>query len=120
MYMTCAGQKPRAVWDGLVDEADLKVAWKQAMIQVGLAERPFQAVRGPAGAMVASARKLGWSVPSPFDFIDGSGVHLSLRTTCPMVLVQHSKDDLMRSEAAASSLAQRLAGHQTWNRCATC
>ena len=45
----------RAVWDGAVPAADLHDAWRRAITQVGLAERPFQAVRGPVGAMVASA-----------------------------------------------------------------
>ena len=56
----------------------MQSSWKAAMINVAGAERPFGAVRGPAGAMVASARRFGWQNPSPFHLLMDDGVLLSL------------------------------------------
>ena len=50
----------RAAWDGLVSADDMRVAWRRAVVTIGLSQRPFGDVVGPAGAMVASARRLGW------------------------------------------------------------
>jgi hypothetical protein len=100
----------RAVWDGLVSREELKLAWRRAVVDVGTASRPFQAVRGPAGAMVASALRLGWTVPSPFDFIDGAGERISLDGVCPAVVALMAKDDLSRAEAVASTFAARIGG----------
>ena len=52
-------QWAKAVWDGLVVRDDMAFSWKVAMRDVATAQRPFSAVRGPAGAMVASARRIG-------------------------------------------------------------
>ena len=73
----------KAVWEGLVGRDDLRAAWRNAIVTVGLASRPFQAAAGPAGATVASARRLGWKMPSPFDFVDGRGERISLDHVCP-------------------------------------
>ena len=100
----------RAVWDGLVCDEDLRATWQRAMSVVAQADNSFRAVSGPAGAMVASALRIGWAIPSAFYFITRSGYKLSLRTECPAVVVQHALEDLRRLEAAASSLAARLGG----------
>ena len=48
-----------AVWDGFVDDKDLESAWVIGMREVALSKNPFAQVRGPAGATIASARRLG-------------------------------------------------------------
>ena len=100
----------RAVWDGLVSDDDLRAAWRRAMSTVAVAPQPFRAVAGPAGAMVASALRLKWAVPSPFDLLRSDGMQISLRETCPAVVGQHALVDLRRMEACTSSLAQRIGG----------
>eukprot|EP00972_Heterocapsa_arctica_P048359 7131589-Heterocapsa_arctica.AAC.1 len=72
----------KAVWDGLVSRDDLKAAWRKAIVSVGLADRPFQAATGPAGATVASARRIGWRMCSPFDFLDAGGSRIALDDVC--------------------------------------
>ena len=99
-----------AVWDRLSTRDELADAWKAAMIGVAGAERPFNHVVGPASAMVASARRIGWSIPSPLAFIDSNGEHLDLSTVCPQIVMLKSKEALMRKEAATSSLAARIGG----------
>jgi ribonuclease HI len=100
----------RAVWDGLVPREDLRLAWRRAVVEVGTAPNPFLAVRGPAGAMVASALRLGWRSTSPFDFQAADGVIISLDKMCPAVVALCAKDDLKRLEAASSTFAQRIGG----------
>ena len=100
----------RAVWDGLVDKGDLQVTWQQALVTAGLSAQPFLQVSGPAGAMVASARRLGWAVPSPKDFRTCDGTLLQLDSVCPAIVKLHAVDDLRRKEAAESSLANRIGG----------
>ena len=55
----------KARWDALVTREELHLAWKAASIRVGLARFPFKEVVGPAGALIASALRIGWTVPSP-------------------------------------------------------
>ena len=98
------------MWDGLASTDELRIAWKFAVRTVGHSDRPFQEVRGPAGAMVASAMRLGWSVPGHAAFLAKSGGIINLLDTCPAVLRLHALDDLRRLEAAQSSLAQKIDG----------
>ena len=72
-----------AVWDTLVSRDDMQCSWKNAMINVAGASRPFCQVSGPAGAMVASARRIGWQIPSPFHLLMGCGTMLNLHEVAP-------------------------------------
>ena len=100
----------KAAWDKVVSRAELTAAWRLACSEVGLAERPFHAVRGPAGATMASATRLGWKMPSPFSFIDDSGAIIMLDAICPKDLERHARRALEDRDAAASSLAARIGG----------
>jgi ribonuclease HI len=100
----------RAVWDELVDTADLQITWQRALPAMSASRRPFSDLTGPAGAMVASALRIGWQIPSPFVFIDALGHLLDLRSVCPKVILQHAERDLARADAASSALAQRIGG----------
>jgi hypothetical protein len=100
----------KAVWDGFVDDDDLRAAWREALPSVGSSARPFSEVHGPGGAMIASALRIGWKIPSPFVFIDARGQHLELRSMCPAVVLQHAERDLSHVEACSSTLAGRIDG----------
>ena len=54
-----------AWWDGLVDRDIMRKAWRHAIVTVGMAARPNSKVQGGAGALFASLRRLGWTMPSP-------------------------------------------------------
>ena len=99
-----------AAWDGLVSKDDMRCSWKQAMINVAGASRPFGQVCGPAGAMVASAVRIGWKVPSPFHFIMGCGTLLNLHDIAPRDVQLLANRSLMHLEAVSSSLAARIGG----------
>ena len=60
----------RAAWDGSSCDEEMTVAWRAAVQLSGAADRPFQTIKGLAGAMIASASKIGWRVPSAFAFIN--------------------------------------------------
>ena len=49
----------RAAWDVLASTDDTKVLWKAASPKVSMSTRPFSAVRGPVGTMLASALRIG-------------------------------------------------------------
>ena len=74
----------KAVWDGSVERQELKDAWKGAMTTVASvkASQSFRKVVGPAGAMVASVRRMGWATPSPFHLMDEDSVLLDLDVVC--------------------------------------
>ena len=92
-------QWAKATWDGLVDRATLKDAWKAAMVKVAAAIRPFQVAIGPAGAMVASALRLGWKVPSPSCLRDQEGRMIDLDKVCPIQVQLRAQEALMHKEA---------------------
>ena len=100
----------QAAWDGLASLADMEVAWRRAAIEVGLSENPFSVISGPAGAMLASARRIGWVMPAPLCFRTAEGTLMHLDHVCAWVVRQLAMDDLMRTEAASSSLAARIGG----------
>ena len=81
----------RARWDALSDYDDMRVAWKIASIKVGLAKHPFREVIGPAGALIASARRIGWSCPSPRHLRTDDGSILDLDVVCPAMIAMHAE-----------------------------
>ena len=100
----------KAVWDNFGGKDNLAVAWRRAMTTVALAERPFSQVTGPAGAMVASALRLGWKIPKPHILIDGAGTVLDMRKMCPLDVTAYAKEALAAIEAASSTLAAWIGG----------
>ncbi|CAK0790896.1 unnamed protein product [Prorocentrum cordatum] len=65
---TLANSSPILAWAQTRQEAEedqslvtrLRTAWKRWVLQVGFAKVPWQHVRGPAGAFVATVQRLGW------------------------------------------------------------
>ena len=100
----------KGVWDGLVDRQTLAKTWKAATIEVLTSANPFTAVRGPAGAMLASLTRLEWKAPSPFHFLTKRGGLLDLDVVCPFIVGRHAREELAMLEAAGSTLAQRIGG----------
>ena len=101
-------QWAKAVWDGLVPRDGMRCSWKKAMIQVAGADRPFGAICGPAGAMIASAQRIGWAIPSPFHMIIGGGALICLDDTSPRDVHLLALRALRYMEAPTSSLALRI------------
>ena len=100
-------QWAKAVWDELVARDDMGFSWKVAMRDVATAQRPFSAVRGPAGAMVASARRIGWEIPSPWHLmIDGHTI-ICLDEVSPRDVQLLAERALRHKEAPKSSFALR-------------
>ena len=50
----------------------LTVAWKRWSIRLSQSQRPWTLVRGPAGAFLATASRLGWQSQAPFSLTFGS------------------------------------------------
>ena len=71
----------RAAWDHLVSDEDLQVTWRAAIAEVNMSTRPFAAVRGPAGAMIASALRIGWAVPGQFSFLTRDKTLIDIQLT---------------------------------------
>ena len=74
------------------------------------ASRPFGAVIGPAGAMVASARRIGWQIPSPHHLQMEDGTLLNLNQVAPRDVQLLASRALLHVEAQKSSLAKRIGG----------
>ena len=54
--------------------------------------------------------RIGWKSPSPRRFINADGVLLDLDQVCPLQVKLHAEDDILRAEAASSTLATRIGG----------
>ena len=98
----------RGCWDNLVKNEHLAQAWREAAVQVGLATQPFQKVRGPAGGVLASAKRIGWSAPHHRHFLTKQGELLDLDLVCPLVVQQYAKRDFERCQAEESNMAKKL------------
>ena len=100
-------QWAKAIWDKLVSPEDMAISWRAAMNNVAGAARPFSQVRGPAGAMVASARRIGWEIPSPLHLRLENGAVISVATVAPRDIQLLAERALRHKEAPNSSLAAR-------------
>ena len=100
-------QWAKAAWDALVSREDMATSWKSAMIKVAGAARPFSMVCGPAGAMIASARRIGWEIPSPFHLLIEDGTAISLDMVSPRDVQLLAERALRHKEACSSSFASR-------------
>ncbi len=101
----------KAVWEASPDHDVLELAWRRALPTVGLAARPSTAALGPAGAMVAACRRLGWDVPAATVLRDRLGVLLDLTDICPRTVEKYLKRDYDHWLLSGSDLAAQLAGH---------
>ncbi|CAK0854507.1 unnamed protein product, partial [Prorocentrum cordatum] len=53
---------------------ELQAAWKRCVLRVGRVKSPWQLVRGPAGAFVATVRRLGWMTQAAHSITIGAEV----------------------------------------------
>ena len=100
----------KAIWDGQVPRQQLSLAWRRALPIISMADRPFSAVEGPAGAMLASLLRLGWKSPSPFHFIDKEGGYIDLTDICPDTLRLMLRDALRDQDGKRSAMGARIGG----------
>ena len=89
---------------------DLSKAWRTALPAVSSASNAFQAVTWPAGAFVASAKRIGWRIPAAHVVIGRRGQQFDLKQVCPKLLLKHAERDLRILEAATSTSAARIGG----------
>ena len=82
-----ANSSPILAWAQAWQEAEgdpslvtrLQTAWKRWVIELGLAKVPWQKARGPAGAFVATVRRLGWMTQAAHSITIGTNI-IDLRT----------------------------------------
>ena len=72
-------------------------------------ERPLKGwaqVRGPVGAALMSAKRLGWDISHPWLWVTDAGIQVSLLTTSPRFMAWHIKQSWTRlvSQRVASKL----------------
>ena len=73
----------RAAFDELVPQEQMRTAWRRAISTVGLAANSQREVSRSVGATVAAARRIGWTMPGPFVFMESSGNFLHLDAEAP-------------------------------------
>ncbi len=73
------------IWGGEVDQRIMQKAWLAQMVkQAGRPlEEVWREVRGPAAATVASVRRLGWTMPSPWAICSPEGQLWDMRQEGP-------------------------------------
>ena len=69
---------------GCVPACVLRGCFMRALRRLGGAARPWRLVQGPAGAVVATLRRLGWEVLSPSLWLDDRGVSVDLQRWGPV------------------------------------
>ena len=65
-----------AWWEGIISKETMEEAWRYAIKEVGMAARPNVKVEGGAGALMASLRRLNWTMPRPDTFRTSDSVLL--------------------------------------------
>jgi len=100
----------KAVFDRKVPEDVLESAWRAAITEVGRAPNPQTEVRGPAGATVAAALRLGWAMVSPFVFQEPTGNLLDTRAEAPGTLRKAALEGYDDWAADHSSLVGQVGG----------
>ena len=83
------GQWAMAVWDQRLPADALLALVAKAKFRLGKAKNPWAVCTGPGAAFIATAARLEWSVQGAFNIVTDTGVHLSLRTTPPVVVSRH-------------------------------
>ncbi len=98
------GEKTRFGGDERARSA-LSQAWRAQIALVGMASEPWKGVTGPAGAVIASLRRIGWAAPGPGTWRQKDGGMISLADTAPAAI----KAMLARATEAAlwAALADR-------------
>ena len=75
-----------AVWDNLMPRHRMRNSVVAAKRVLTCAKRPWAAVKGPAGAMVASAARLGWTVVDACTMVTDVGEEILLHRDPPAMV----------------------------------
>jgi len=102
-----------AVFDRRVPAGILEAAWRSAVAPVGLAKDPSAAGKGPAGAAVAAAARIGWKMPSWDSFVEPTGFCLRLKDEAPQTVKKAALEGFDDWSAERSLLAAQL-GAAPW------
>jgi len=87
------------------ERAVMSRAWRTQVAKIGLAPKPWKEVAGPAGAVVATLRRIGWASPAPGVWKEKGGVLLDLGEVTPAAL------KLKVAKATEAALWAELADH---------
>ena len=74
----------------------LEKAWRVVCATVGLAGDPWKAVAGPAGAVLATLRRLGWIDPAPAVWADHNEGVLYLEDVAPRIGASNQRRNAAR------------------------
>jgi len=99
-----------AYFDSEVPRGILEIGWRRAIRDVGQAARPQQAVSGPAGAAVAAAARLGWTMTGPGAFREANGNVLELSREAPLTVRKAALEAFEVWAANRSSLEEQVGG----------
>ena len=100
----------RAAFDQTAPRITMQRAWKRAVREVGLDPDPQGAAKGPAGATVSAAARLGWKMVGPFVFQEPTGNQLDVRYEAPHTVRTAALEWFDRWTASKSSLADQIEG----------
>ena len=88
-------------------------AWNNASAKANQTDDPWQAVSGPAGALIATLNEIGWSMVSWHEMVTHRGVRIDVTKARPTWVVQCAKDAVEvklwhQSERAQQDLERNL------------
>ncbi len=96
------------VWERAGCSDEMADAWKRAQQTVGLSDQPHARVEGPAGALIATLRRLRWASPAAHVVKTIDGTLLDMTVTAPRTLIRWAVDDYWMVVGAMSQLALEM------------
>ncbi len=96
------------VWDQTKCSEEMVDAWKWAQRTVGLSDQPHARVEGPAGALIATLRRLRWASPAAHAVKTLDGTILDMTITAPRTIIRWAVDDYWTVVGAMSQVALEM------------
>ena len=102
-----------AWFDAKADTAVLERAWRLAVMSA--APGDATSVAGPASAMVAACKRIGWQPVAPFAFAEPTGYVINCKVEAPATVCKAALEALDLWWSRRSSLCGDIGGPHTWN-----
>ena len=108
------GNWATAVWNNLVPNQRMHRSVVAAKRVLTCAKRPWAVVRGPAGAVVASAARLGWTVIDASTLITDEGEELLLNRDSPAMVTKKVHEAVRRWRWKAAGVGRVKGDGRGW------